>query len=112
MKIVENSIDFDANKGHNYRLTVTVGDGQVGTHSMKDFFGNYITGEVKNHFLGKGTDLEGKTLIVSSTVTDTNPKSDWTSITFYLNDTKIGEFSSEVEKEKGSIFYITAINFS
>lgn len=95
----------------NYFLTIVVGEAQIGYSSFRDFEGKYISGNIVLHPLGKGENIKGKKLIVTSMVTDVNPNTNLTSITYRLNEENIKTVSETVESNNSSIFYTTYLSF-
>jgi len=111
MKNIITEISQDVKDAENYYLTVLVGEAQIGHSSIKDFEGKYISGNIILHPLGKGEFIRGKTLIITSMVTDVNPYTNLTSITYRLNDENIKTISETVESNNSSIFYTTYLSF-
>jgi len=111
MSLIETNVNIPVNDSESYNLTVEFGDGQQGSSSMEKFDGNFVVGKIKNEPIGSGSSLKNKRLIIASMVTDVNPDTNWTSITYFLNDTKIKGLSKEADKEHSSVFYVTRLNF-
>ena len=111
MKNIRNEIEYNVDSGEGYYLTIIFGDGQVGNSTFKDIDGQYHTGAIVNIKIGTGAKLEGKSILIGSVVTDTNPDTNWTSVTYVINNKKVGSYSVEVEDDNGSIYYTTLIKF-
>lgn len=111
MENIENDTVYDVNSGEGYYLTIIFGNGQVGNSTFKDIDGQYHTGAIVNIKIGTGAKLEGKSILIGSIVTDTNPNSNWTSVTYLINDEELETYDAEVEDDNGSIYYTTLINF-
>ncbi len=111
MKNIVNDLSYNVDSGEGYFLTIVFGNGQVGNSTFKDIDGQYHTGAIVNIKIGTGAKLEGKFILIGSIVTDTNPKTNWTSISYYINDKELDTFSEEVEDDNGSIYYTTFIKF-
>ena len=111
MKNTITKISHQVTDNENYVLTIIVGEAQIGYSSFKDFEGKYISGNIILHPLGRGKNIRGKTLIITSMVTDVNPNTNLTSITYKLNDDNIKTVSKTVESNNSSIFYTTYLSF-
>ena len=111
MKNIVNEFTYNVDSGKGYYLTIVFGDGQVGNSTFKDIDGQYHTGAIVNIKIGTGAKLESKFILIGSIVTDTSPKTNWTSISYYINDECIETYSEEVEEHNGSIYYTTTIKF-
>jgi hypothetical protein len=112
MKTIENIINIHVDKNIEYRLTIIIGDGQLGSSSFRNVDGSYVTGDVENEFLGKGLSLMNQSILLSTMVTDVNPDTNWTSITILINNEVKGVFPTEVEKKNDTVFYDTTLKFS
>jgi hypothetical protein len=68
-------------------LTVQIGNGQVGSSIVffSDSHGTLGNGEIKDMFIGNGTDIKGKILKVLSQVTDRNTHSNDMIISYLFN---------------------------
>ncbi len=111
MKNIKNEISYDVNHGESYYLTIVFGYGQVGNSAFKDVDGQYHTGSIVNTKIGTGAKLVGNYILIGSIVTDTNPDTNMTGVTYFINGEEIGSFSEEVEKDNSSIYYTTLITF-
>lgn len=94
-----------------YYLTVLVGEAQIGHSALKGFDGKYVSGNIVMCPIGSGKEIRGKTLIITSMVTDVNPNTNLTSVTYKLNDKDIKIVSEKVESDNSSIFYTTYLGF-
>ena len=112
MKTIENTINQRVDKNIEYRLTITIGDGQLGSSSLRKVDGSYVNGDVENESLGIGESLVNKSMLVSTMVTDINPDTNWTSVTFLINNIVVGSFSAEAERDNGTVVYDTFVKFS
>lgn len=111
MRFIENTISFDVDSGKRYYLTIKFGDGQDGSSSFKDVENNYHTGNILNTVIGTGAKMDGKYILIGSIVTDTNPHTNATSISYFINDIEVATFREVVAADNGSIFYSTKIDF-
>jgi hypothetical protein len=67
------------------RLTVIIGDGQLGGTALKlDDVPIGMPGDVKNQPIGDAVSLDGRTLEVRTLVADVNLQSNHTSVTYVL----------------------------
>jgi hypothetical protein len=112
MKTIENTINQRVDKNIEYRLTITIGDGQLGSSSFRKVDGSYITGDVVNESLGMGPALLNQSILISTMVTDVNPDTNWTSITILINNEVKGVFPAEAERNNDTVFYDTTLKFS
>ncbi len=111
MKNISNTPEYVVQDDVAYSLSVVIGDGQSGTSALKNFDGKYVHGEVDSLPLGTGAAIKGKSLLITSMVTDINPNSNWTSISYKLNDDTIGPYNDNSDADNGSTFYTTLIAF-
>jgi hypothetical protein len=111
MKNIITKLSQEVKSRVDYYLTVLVGEAQIGHSAIKDFDGKYISGNITKYPIGKGEKIKGKTLIITSMVTDVNPHTNLTSITYNLNDNDIKTISEEVKSNNSSIFYTTYLKF-
>jgi hypothetical protein len=112
MKTIENTINQRVDKNIEYRLTITIGDGQVGSSSYCNVNGKYVIGDVVNESLGMGLALLNQSILISTMVTDVNPDTNWTSITVLINNEVKGVFPAEAERDNATVFYDTTLKFS
>ena len=111
MKNIVTEISQQVTDQVDYFLTIVVGEAQIGYSSFRDFEGKYISGNIVLHPIGEGKNIRGKKLIITSMVTDVNPNTNLTSITYKLNDENIKTVSETVESNNSSIFYTTYLSF-
>ena len=111
MKNIVTEISQQVTDQENYFLSIVIGEAQIGYSSFRDFEGKYISGNIVLHPIGKGENIRGKKLIITSMVTDVNPNTNLTSITYRLNDANIDTVSETVESNNSSIFYTTYLSF-
>jgi len=111
MKNIVNEITKDVDRGTRYYLTITFGNGQIGNSTFKDVHGNYQTGAIVHTNIGTGAELEGKLILIGSIVSDVNPQTNWTSVTYSINGDSLATYKEEVEDDNGSIYYTTTIKF-
>lgn len=73
-------------------LEVVVGQGQKGYVEVL-LGGAFVTDgkEIRKHNLGKGTNLAGRKLRVTTTVADTNPNTNLTTVTYTLSGGKVNK---------------------
>src|SRR5688500_9399869 len=97
MKYLTKSFDYNLPGSGEITLTIVFGDEQQGTSTLKKFNGKYVIGEVKDESLGDAADIKNKSLLITSTVTDINSKTDWTSITYQINGSDAETFKEETD---------------
>lgn len=107
MKVVDKTINLTS-EGEN-RLTVLVGNGQKFHASFMKPSGEYVVGPVQNNPLG--SNLQGKTIILSVMVTDTNPSTNKTILIVQINGVEKGNFPSEAEQDNGQVLYSVQLKF-
>lgn len=74
-------------------LTVTIGNAQAGGNVV-DLDGQRLgKGRIENLHLGKGADIRGKNLVITTNVLDINPSSNRISITHFFLGGKPSVFS-------------------
>lgn len=108
MKIVKTTINCQSNADN--KLTIVVGNGQVGQSSLKKPSGEYVTGDIQNVSLG--SNIAGKTVFVSTMVTDVNPNTNQTSVSYYLNQVLLKTVNQEADEDHSSVLYKTKLVFS
>jgi hypothetical protein len=112
MKPIENTINQRVDMNIEYRVTIRIGDGQLGSSSFRNIDGSYVIGEVDNESLGKGLALLNQSVLISTMVTDVNPDTNRTSITILINNEVKGVFPAEAERDNNTVFYDTTLKFS
>ena len=93
------------------KLTLVVGEGQYGSSAFKNFNGQIEAGAILNRILGSAGSIKGKKLIITTTVTDTNPDTNRTSVSYQLNGKNVDTLEYEVEQDNGTLVYYTTLNF-
>ncbi|HMT28907.1 MAG TPA: hypothetical protein PKD91_06480 [Bacteroidia bacterium] len=93
------------------KLTIVFGDKQKGNSALQNFNKKYVVGDVTDVVLGSVNEIKGKSLFISSMVTDVNPSTDWTSITYSINDEDVKTYEEETDSPNDSIVYATTIKF-
>lgn len=111
MENVRNDINFNVNSETKYYLTIIIGNGQIGNSTFKDVKGRYHTGTIVNTYIGKGTELKDSSILIGSIVTDVNPRTNRTIITYKINEDDSNNFQKDVDDDNGSIYYTTKIRF-
>ncbi len=111
MKNIVNETEYNVDSGEAYYLTITFGNGQDGDSSFRDVEGQYHTGSIINIKIGTGAKLEGTFILIGSLVTDTNPDTNTTSISYYINGEEVETYSEDVEEDNSAIYYTTFIKF-
>lgn len=93
-------------------ISVTIGDYQHLTSSVLSLpNGSYKNGPFSNFSMGLGSELRGKTSILTVMITDTNPNTNNTSITVSLTNNSISKtYSQASEVDNGTVIYILTIN--
>jgi len=112
MKIVTLITDYEVSDKAN-RLSVVVGDAQIGASVVKLGQKTLASGPIDNLALGNGAGLRGKTLFVKSVVTDVNDATNHTSLTHrFHRGTEVRDFVSmaTVDEEGDSVIYRAKFN--
>ena len=112
MKEVKTDLSYQTGTKDTCLLSITIGDAQVGHTTFKKINGTYGTGQIQMEDLGKETDLKGKKMLISTIVTDVNPATNKTSISYKINDKAYDPILSEADAENGSLRYKTIVTFS
>lgn len=89
-------------------LTITIGDGQIGSSLVRLGDKELASGEVKKQKIGAGSSLKGKTLFVKTVVADVNDQTNRTSVRYELKGGKVDrafDLDASVEEEGGSVIY-------
>ncbi|MEM9023200.1 MAG: hypothetical protein AAGB22_05645 [Bacteroidota bacterium] len=100
-----------ANGSQMVNLSISLGDGQ----SLKQITvrlanGNWISGQDQMN-LGDGNSLRGKQTFLAVRVTDTNPRTNWTSNTVRLTNSTLQEtYVGKAEEDNGFVTYYIQIN--
>jgi hypothetical protein len=107
MKKIEHVSSYQIGDGE-VRLQVAIGEGQFG--STRAVVGTKQVDDVHDMdtVLGKGSDLRGRELVITSVVTDTNPQTNRTSVTYRLSGGSTPlkqELSFTVESDADSVLY-------
>ena len=101
--------------GGSARLTVTIGDGQLGGSSMK-LAGKAIgpTGDIAKVRIGTQAALRGKDLEIRTLVSDVNLQGNWTSVTYDLTgvDTAREVAKHRVTTDGNAVLYRTTFHFT
>lgn len=95
-------------------LRVVVGDGQFGSTVVRLDGVEIASGVLGMLQVGKGKDLRGSRLSVSTTVTDVQRSSNRTSVTYALSggkSTDVHPMSVDVDTDGGSVLYIGRFTF-
>ena len=112
MKEVTNEFQCSVPADNEVTITVSFGDGQIGTTFFRTPGGQYVNGEVTNFDLGMGSTLKGKTMLMTSTITKTNPDTDFASITYNLNQGLCNHtYSEKFDDGDDNIRYVTTLKF-
>ena len=101
--------------GGDVELTVTIGNRQIGGSAIKIGDAQLEpVGDVTDHRIGSATELDGKSLLVRTLVSDVNLASDWTSVRYYLTGVTPQEYSAkhEVAEDGNAVLYTTTFTFS
>lgn len=93
-------------------FSVKPGDGQVNYSVFTNFDGSYVYGDVQNKSLGKAKNVRGKSLLVVTIVTDTNPQTNHTSVRFQFNDFKTAAQATDADVNNGSVSYNITFTFN
>jgi hypothetical protein len=112
MKEVKNEFQCSVPADSEVTITITFGDGQIGTTFFRTPGGHYVNGEVNNIDLGKGSALAGKTMLMTSMIAKANPQTDFASITYSLNQDLCKQiYSEKFDDGEDNIRYVTALKF-
>ena len=94
-------------------LTITIGNAQIGGSSVKfNNSPNVGKGDIENLKLGKGSDLVGKTLEVTTNILDSNEQTNGVVVTYFFSacTPPATVFSDKVDND-GDIFSFE-VNFN
>jgi len=95
-------------------LTIVVGEAQLGSSVVKLGGKEIGRGEIKELKLGTGSQLAGKKISVKTVVTDTNDKTNHTSVRYALTGGVAEarhDLSIDVDQEGESVIYRIEIEF-
>jgi hypothetical protein len=98
------------------RLTVRIGDGQIGGSAPPELDGVPIgePGGIENLTIGAGQDLRGKELLIKTVVSDESDITDWTSVVYELTGGRPKtpfEATHKVVESGNGVRYRTTISF-
>jgi hypothetical protein len=98
-------------------LSLVIGEGQFGRSDIRLNTQRLLraSGSIGNLFIGKGPDVQGKTLRIRTIVHDTVSATNRMSVTYSLSGgTHDSEFTSkgEVEKEGGNLIFEANVAFT
>jgi hypothetical protein len=105
--------DYSVIDNQNVNLTVTIGDGQIGSSKVKLNGQTLEGGEITNINVGLGKDIKGKKLTINTTVDKANPQTNKASITYDLSG-GLKNISCTEKKEFGkddSVILSRSFNF-
>lgn len=104
------------NKGLDVLLTITVGNAQIGGSIVKWVDENTILkkGAIVNLNLGKGSEIIGKVLEITTNILDVNSQTNGVVTTNYFHNTKkLSKSFSDTLDNDGDVFSLTqTINFN
>jgi hypothetical protein len=111
MKKITHKSSFQVGQGQ-VHLTVTLGEGQFGSSTV--VVGDALIGHQHrfDQSIGVGSQISGKTLRVVSVVTDVNPQTNNTDVTYQLrSDAAHADHTSSftVEHDNDSVMYVAEI---
>lgn len=112
MKTVTLITDYDVGQKQ-VRLSIVVGDGQIGSSVVKLGKKLIAKGDIDKVLLGSGAQLRGKTLFVKSVVADVNDQTNHTSLTHqFRGGAGNQDFVSQasVEQDGDSVIYRAKFN--
>jgi hypothetical protein len=95
-------------------LSVIVGEAQLGGSAVKLGGKEIGRGEIKDLKLGNGSRLAGKKVSVKTVVTDTNDKTNHTSVRYTLTGGAVDarhDLSIDVDQEGESVIYRIEVEF-
>ena len=101
-------------RGGEVSLTIVIGEAQLGSSLVKLAGTEIARGEIKDLKLGAGAMLAGKKLSVKSVVTDTNDKTNHTSIRYELKGGAADarhDLSIDVDQKGESVIYRIEVEF-
>jgi hypothetical protein len=100
MKLVTLETAVQLEEDGDTAISVEIGDGQIGGGVIKLEGTEICKTPVENHPLGSGSQLKGKTLLAKTIVSDENPHTNKTSVTYYFKQgEKEQKFVSKAEVE-------------
>jgi hypothetical protein len=108
MKLVTLEASVHFKQEGDVTLTVVIGEAQIGGGVIKIDDKQVGVAPIENLPLGSGSELKGKKLLIKTIVSDENPQTNKTSVTYLFDQT--GEkqsfvSSAEVEHDKDVIGY-------
>jgi hypothetical protein len=114
MNEVKNTIQCSVPANSEVTITITFGDGQIGSATFKKPDGHWFSGPVNNLSLGKGSGLSGKSMIMTSTVVQSNTDTEFASITYTLNkDISLEKsYSGKFPEGKKAVTFVTTLEFT
>ena len=113
MKEVPNDINCPVGPNDDVYITIAAGDGQsVASYFQKPDL-DPVNGDVEHVFLGKGSALKGKTIPISSMVTQVNTGTVWASLTYTFTSIPQVEntVKDTIDAGDNSIRFRTKIHF-
>ena len=108
-KRTEPPVDIDVDRGNETFVTIIIGNTQIGGSVLKFKDSNQVLekGEIKNFPLGKGSDLVGRTLKVTTSVLDSNTSTNKMIVTHKFPNCTLDSFEYEDQvDEDGDIFQL------
>ena len=103
---------YEVNEGE-VKLTILIGNAQIGTSSVKLNDTVLYTGDVSGLLIGKGAEISGKILSIKTVVTDVNDKTNLTNVYYELKGGKVDKKYNleELASEEGaSVIYRAKFN--
>ena len=100
MKLVTLETPVQLEEDGDVTITVEIGEGQIGGGNIKLEGAEVSKTPAEDHSLGSGCNLKGKTLLTKAIVSDENPHTNKTSVTYlFKQGQKEQKFVSKAEVE-------------
>lgn len=114
VKSVELNTSYEVSDGP-ITLSIAIGNGQIGSSVVKLDGVELGIGDIDDFAVGLGSDLAGKTLTTKSVVTDTNDKTNQTTIRYVLEGgptPRTIDQQAKVTEEGASVIYRATFQFT
>jgi hypothetical protein len=109
------TVDLTSKKDEHVILTITIGNDQIGGNLISDKTSGatIAKGDITKLDLGKGSDLQGKTIEVYTNILDVNPQSKAVVVTYFFENgvPSVTSFADKVDNDGDIFSFITDFNF-
>jgi hypothetical protein len=119
MKIVLKPMTYPVENNEDLRITITIGNAQLGAASFTNFNGEFIAGHndlhttvaIENKLIGSANQARGRTRTISVSSSDVNPKNNRIPVTILINDQELQTIVEEADKDNDTVKFIIPITF-